>query len=701
MGTRFTALVGSVLLLAIVLPASEAEATPASAGSPVEPAVVAPTPSPGFIPAASHPCLSGKRRSLEGLAMQFQGSSVPLAGPPDPPTDYDAEHYDIQLAVDFDLESITGEVSITARSLVPKLTRLIVDLSSAMNVASITREGVSLSFEHAGDRLFIDLDRPFATDELLDVLISYSGHPVPGGLMGFSFSMHQGNPIASTVSQPWGAPTWWPCKETPEDKATARIGLTAPASMVAASNGVLTAVEDHGETKTWWWETTYPIATYLVCAAITNYERFTDVYVPEEGGTMALEYFVYPEHYEAAVATWDIVVDQLMYYRTVFGEYPFIDEKYGMAEIAFGGAMEHQTLTSIGPCCIEAEMVIAHELAHQWWGDKVTCATWHDLWLNEGFARYAEALLWGELNPDGGYQQYMEWLDWVEPGGFPGSVYQYDLSDPGNLFSPTVYDKGAWVLHMLRWVLGEEDFFAGLLAWGEAYAYGSGTTEDLEAVLETQSGTTLDWFFDQWVYGEKRPEYEYAWAPDTPEEGQALVQIAQVQDNAPAFKMPIPLVIATPTGFEHFTVWDSLRMQTFILDVQAPQSDLAFDPDNWLLDYHRETVVSVDGDVALDSPRPPRAGIERVYPVPFRSAVTITLGAPTVPGFDSRPVTLAVYDVAGRLVRTLMREDSVTGTRAVLWDGRTNTGYQAPSGSYFVRLSGLGVREVQRIVRAR
>lgn len=701
MSRLVSALATSALLAAGTIADERPHARRALSPSSWQPVLAAPGPSPNFTPADSHPCLIGKRRCAEALNLRLETTGRRRVGPPVPPTDYDAEHYDLRLNVDFDREWIGGAVFIRARSLVPELTRLTVDLADNMTVSAITRSDIPLSYQHVGDRLSIDLDRPFASNERLEVQIVYDGHPAPGGLMGFSFDTHGGSPIASTVSQPWAAPTWWPCKETPADKATAAIAVTVPSPLVAASNGMLIGLEDHGTTRTWRWETSYPIATYLICAAITDYARFSDIYIPEGGGTMGLEYFVYPEHYDAAVAAWGVVVDQLEYYRTVYGEYPFVDEKYGMAEIAFDGAMEHQTLTGIGPSCVEAEMIIAHELAHQWWGDMVTCATWHDLWLNEGFARYSEALWWGELNPSGGYQQYMGWLDWVEPGGFPGSVYQYDLTDPGQLFSPTVYDKGAWVVHMLRWVLGDERFFAGLLAWREAYAYDSGTTEDLEAILEAQGGMMLDWFFDQWVYGEKRPEYEYSWTPDTPEPGQLLVQIAQVQNNAPPFKMPIPLAVVTPTGLDQFTVWDSLRAQTFVLDVQAPQIGFMFDPDNWVLDYHRETTVSVDGGVAINPSDPPGPRIERVHPVPFNTSLTITLGPPPRVEPNPDPVTLTVYDQTGRPVQTLMHENRLNSTRTVLWDGRMAAGRLAPSGVYFLRLAAPGWSQVRRIVRIR
>jgi aminopeptidase N len=639
-----------------------------------------------------HSCLAAKRDRLTRIRALDDG-------PPVPPTDYDALHYAINLDVDFDHEAIVGEVSITARSLTSDLGQLIVDLHDSMVVDEVTRAGISLTYQHADDRLTIDLDRTFQSGELLTVRISYGGNPIPGGFLGpgFGFYSHDSSPVACTFSQPWFAPTWWPCKETPADKATASIAITVPAELVAASNGTLVEVQDDGATKTWCWQTSYPIATYLVSVAIADYQHFSDVYEPEGGDTMPIDYFVYPEHYDEALAAWDVVVDQLEFFGSIFGEYPFMQEKYGMAEVPWDGAMEHQTLTSLGASCIESEMVIAHELAHQWWGDLVTCATWHDMWLNEGFATYAEALLWGEMHPDGGYQQYMQWIDWVEPGGFPGSVYVYDLDDPGNIFSLTVYHKGAWVLHMLRGVVGDDDFFAGIDAWRETHGYGSASTEDFEAVMESSTGISLDWFFDEWVYGEHRPEYEYSWLPDFPQPGQITLRVEQVQCDAPPFKMPIQIAVHTNLGAERFSAWDSLAVQSFVFDVAGTPLNVVFDPENWVLDWHRESEVGVTPSSRSQT----GPSIGRIYPNPFQSSVAIPYRLAQPSNSAQNRATLAVYDLAGRLVRTVFDGRLPGEDRLVIWDGRLDSGQVAPSGIYFVRLETAAGVDTRKIVHTR
>ncbi len=632
-------------------------------------------------------CRSAKQARFSGPA--------PVQGPPDPPTDFDVSHYDIAIAVDFDAQILTGAVEITAVSLVAELAQLLVDLQEDMSCSSITCEGVPLSFVHEGDRLQIALDRPYGLGEQLTVRVAYSGHPVQAGLVSFSFDTHGGYPIASSLSEPWFARNWWPCKETPTDKATADISFTVPSEMIAATNGTLFESIENGETTTYRWTCTYPIATYLISAAITNYATFSDVYITASGDAVPVDHYVYPEHLETAQASFPIVIEQMDYFRTVYGAYPFAEEKYGMAEFPWGGAMEHQTLTSMGECCLDYPPIIAHELAHQWWGDMVTCGTWHDIWLNEGFATYSEALWYGSLDPPDGYGAYMAFLN--DDGGFPGPIYRYDLSDPWDLFSYVVYDKGAWVLHMLRGVVGDEVFFDGLISYRTAFEYSSAITEDLENVFEAESGMTLDWFFDEWIYGENRPDYEYSWSANMPDPGSFTLTVTQVQQNAPPFKMPIQIDVETASGTERFTVWDSLESQQFVLQVSDEPTGVRFDPDDWILDWHREVSSGVVGPEA--SAPAARLMFTDVRPQPASSGVTLTFRLPGAgPG---RWVDVGVYDVSGRRLSTLLSEDLTPGEHTLLWDGKTDAGNRAAAGIYFARLVSGGLSDVQRVVMVR
>jgi hypothetical protein len=246
---------------------------------------------------------------------------------------------------------------------------------------------------------------------------------------------------------------------------------------------------------------------------------------------------------------------------------------------------------------------------------------------------------------------------------------------------------------MLRGVLGETDFFEGLMAYREASAFGSATTEDFEAVMEAQSGMTLDWFFDEWVYGVNRPDYAYVWEADTPQPGQLTLVIEQVQTNAPPFKMPVQVDVVSDAGTQRFTVLDSLETQSFVLDVVGNPTSVIFDPDDWILDFHREGIVGV-----ADGAPPARPSLGLIWPQPFVASVTIPVHAPPVSG--GRGISLSVFDVTGRLVRTLLGGSEIVPDR-VIWDGRRGDGIDVGPGVYFVRLDAAGSSDVRRIVRVR
>jgi aminopeptidase N len=319
-----------------------------------------------------------------------------------------------------------------------------------------------------------------------------------------------------TLSQPYGAPAWWPCKDIPDDKAdSVFLNITVSNNLVVASNGLLMGITPQsGSRHTYHWEHHYPISTYLVSLAITDYAEFSNWYVSASGDSMELTYYVYPEQLAEAQEDFSVTPDMVAAFAVLFGEYPFINEKYGMASFPWGGAMEHQTMTSYGAGLItgthQFDWLNAHELAHMWFGDCITMKYWSHIWMNEGFASYAEAL-WAESR--GGWPAYHNYLLSQDPGFFQGSLWVEDSLNVGALFSGTVYDKGSWTLHMLRGVLGDAVFFDALhtYATDPDFYYGNARTEDFQAVCEAVSGTNLDWFFQEWVYRAGRPNYIYSW----------------------------------------------------------------------------------------------------------------------------------------------------------------------------------------------
>ena len=310
------------------------------------------------------------------------------------------------------------------------------------------------------------------------------------------------------------------------------MNLTIPSALKGVSNGLLIATIDNGNgTKTWQWRSSYPISTYLVSVAISNYVTWTDFYVPVTGGpAMPVQHWVYPEHEIAARQDFSVTVPQLEFFSNLFGEYPFVTEKYGHAIFASGGAMEHQTVTSYDFNLIRGDnrydWIVAHEMGHQWFGDSVGPAIWNEIWLNEGFASYTEALWQEHLFGAPALRSYMASLD-TRP--FCGPVY----APTCGLFSDTVYNKGAWVLHMLRGVMGDADFFDGMRDYVAAFEGGSATTNGFRAIMETASGQSLTTFFNNWVFSTGNPTYQWGWSTaQTPAGWIAYVHVQQTQAGA-------------------------------------------------------------------------------------------------------------------------------------------------------------------------
>jgi len=430
--------------------------------------------------------------------------------------DFDVNYYQINLNIDPTAEIISGNVTTKATSNISGLSEITLDFFDNMNVDSVVSEGDTLNFTHSDNKLVITLAGVYDPGASFSVTVYYSGHPLTaGGFKSFDFGQHQGFPMISALSQPFGSPAWWPCKDDPNDKAdSVDIIITVPDTFVVASNGKLISETVNADsTKTFFWAERYPISNYLVSLAITNYEVFSDYYKYSDTDSMEVVYYVYPEHLAEAEEDFNITVDAIQYFSSIIGEYPFIDEKYGMAEFTWGGAMEHQTCTSYGQGLISGnhryDSYLVHELAHQWFGDLVTMKRWSHIWLNEGFASYSEALWFGHV---GGEQAYFDYMNEFDQGLFPTSVFVYDSTNIGELFSRTVYDKGAWVLHMLRHVMGDSAFFDALINYKDVFAFGTATTEDFRDVCEVEYGHDLNWFFDQWVYGRYRPSYEFVWS---------------------------------------------------------------------------------------------------------------------------------------------------------------------------------------------
>ncbi len=502
---------------------------------------------------------------------------------------YDARFYDIDVTLTPSTSTVSGIVGMRAEVVNGPLLQLDLDLKANIIVDAVEANGLPTTFSRAGDVLTVNLERPYLNGEQPLVSVIYHGTPT-GGYFGFSTS--GGQPLIWSLSEPFGARTWWPCKDYPDDKAdSVDIRITVPAGLRTASNGTRVLDTDNGSVAVTQWEERYPIATYLVSLASHPYTTYSDWYHHAPGDSMEIQFYVVPASAAAAAPENAKVTTMLAAFKPLFGEYPFLNEKYGHAEFPFGGGMEHQTCSSLG---VYIEFVTAHELAHQWWGDMITCATFHHIWLNEGFATYSEAL-WAETQ--GGAAAYLADINQNRFFG-AGSVYVPDVNDEARIFSFNLtYNKASWVLHMLRHVLGDSVFFASLAEYRNQYAYRSATTENFRDVCEQVSGKELDAFFQQWIYGEYYPAYRYTWTSTPAGGGGHDVTLTLEQSQTwQLFTMPVDVTVTTTAGPVTFVVQDSLASQQFVLHVNDPPTDVEIDRDGWIL----KTVENPVTDPQLD-----------------------------------------------------------------------------------------------------
>ncbi|MDQ6763373.1 MAG: peptidase M1, partial [Bacteroidota bacterium] len=325
-------------------------------------------------------------KSVDNIALAEGNaySRLSLANATSASTNFDIKYYRCEWAIDPSTRYISGKI--TSYFIITSNTdNISFDLMDDLIVDSIKQRNNLLSFNHANNTLTINFGSLKNAGLLDSVSVFYQGIPPNTGFGSFVVTTHAGVPVIWTLSEPYGSRDWWPCKNGLDDKTDSiDVFITNPSEYTAASNGLRQSITINGANKTTHWKHRYPIATYLVCMAVTNYAEFNSSVVI--GNTdLPMQTFCYPENLFLFQANTPLVLEAMQYYSHLFGDYPFIKEKYGHVQFGFGGGQEHQTSTFI---VTPDEILMAHELGHQWFGDKITCGSWRDIWLNEGFATH-------------------------------------------------------------------------------------------------------------------------------------------------------------------------------------------------------------------------------------------------------------------------------------------------------------------------
>jgi aminopeptidase N len=606
---------------------------------------------------------------------------------------YDVLHIDLDLDIDFDTETIAATSTLSVSIEADGLASLTVDLHDALTVDAVTVDGGPVSFARVGHTVEVDLGSPQALGTELDVAVTYHGEPVETGNKGFKFRTRFGEPVAYTLSTPFSNPkettipvsrTWRACKDDLTDKSTIAVHITTATGLEATANGVLTGTVDHGDgTTTHSFLHAHPIAPYLVTLAVSEYVVMEDTYV-YPGGSMPMRHLGFPDHETLIQTDWagaDLWMGTL---AGLYGEYPFVDETYGMYESLPGPAIEHQTCVTIPANIVtgteEFEWILVHELGHMWWGDHVTVSDWDHVWISEGFASYTEALYYEATLGGTALRDYMANLD---DGPYPGTVVP-----PSFVWDAIVYDKGAWVAHMLRWIIGDAAYFTFLQDFLATHGGGNASTADLVAAAEAVHGEALDWFFDPWLYEEGRPTYEYtlegASIPGPDGELAVSFDLEQVQSlDYPTYTMPILVRVTTTEGTVDEVIVNDARETHHEIPFTGSFVSIEFDPDGWILADFVEGTVGVPPASATA----PLLGPATPNPVRGSTSLAFSLQRPG-------RAALRVFDVNGRHVATLHQGRLEAGRHIATWDGTDTAGRRVAPGRYFVRLvSADGVEE--------
>lgn len=575
-----------------------------------------------------------------------QAAQKRLAFNPNPNTlNYDVTHHKLELTVNPANYEISGTVT---TKFVPtqNLQTIVFDLSHQLTVSLVTQGTQALVFTQANNELIIQLAQTVNTGAVGEVKITYAGMP-PTANEAFTQSSHSGTPIIWTLSEPFGARDWWPCKQSLNDKINAiDIYLRTPAAMVAVANGLeQSQIMNNDGTKTTHFRHNYPIPAYLVAIAVTNYQIFNQT-AGTAPNTFPVVNYLYPETYTTAVSQLAVTLPIMTLFEEKFGAYPFSNEKYGHAQFGWGGGMEHTTVSFMGGF---SRGLIAHELAHHWFGNKVTCGSWKDIWINEGFAEYMSGLVVEGLD---GTNQFVSWKsDKINnitsaPGG---NVYLTDAQalDSDRIFSGRLtYNKGAMVVHMLRYVLGDQQFYQGMRNFlnDPVISYKYGVTSQVKQHLETVSGKNLTEFFNDWIYGEGYPSYQVT--AEVISTTQTKIILSQTQSHASVsfFEMPVTLkLIGANNQSETVVVQHTQNNQEFLIDTNVGMiENIQVNPFQDIISTNNTVILTVNKDELTND--------LKVVPNPVTSTFEVIIPKNTL------VKSMMLYDVNGKLIDSRVTE---------------------------------------------
>lgn len=593
---------------------------------------------------------------------------------------YDVHFYALNLAMTNTSTDLAGYGEMQAKSLLA-LDTLVYELFSTLTIDSVAVNGVSTPFSHLNSVVKVEVNFPAQTE--FTVRTYYHGtppdaqtNPLGGAGMTYDTSPSWGNEVVWSLSQPFSAYEWWPCKQSLTDKAdSCSVQLTVPASCMAGSNGILENTVDLGNgKKRFEWKHRHPIDYYLISVAIAEYVEYTIFANPVNApAPILIQNFIYnnPQTLPNFQADIDETADFIELFYSLYGPYPFENEKYGHCMAPISGGMEHQTMTTQG---FFERSLTAHELGHQWWGDHVTCAAWSDIWLNEGFASYSEYLMMENLYPGDEITKMADVHDNVmsQPGG---SVWVLDSLDEARIFSGRLsYDKGSAIVHTLRFLVNNDSlFFAALRHFLNEYASSTAYGVDFRDDFSAQTGLDLSAYFDQWYFGEGFPTYSVEWEQNGNDAKVIIKHSASRPNITPTFTNPIELTFDRPSSTDTTIRFDiSTNSDTFLIaGIGTINNTITIDPKNWIV--NRNGTIAMIQPSAIKTQQDPSFDL---YPNPFEDRLMVKN--------LSQSGRYEVYDRSGKI----LERGLVSPGQWIMLNGLN-------PGNYLIRIF-IGSREIRK-----
>jgi len=511
---------------------------------------------------------------------------------------YDVLHYLIDLDLPMTSRYLEGAVTISARSNQDNLTMVDLHLLG-LNVDSVKVNGVAATYNHTGETLYVNLPQPFNLNDSFDIQVGYSGTAT--GNLGFLWSSTFYN-TAHTLGCPSSTRRWLPCWDQLWDKADYGVEfyITVPEEYTVCATGAYLGKQVIGGYATYHWKHSYPIAPYLIHFASSVYVTLNDWYHASPTDSIEILYFLWPSDTTHATNAFSLMTDMMYFYDSLYGDYPF--ERYGMDVIwnYYYGGMEHQTLATIDRSWLIGYppdyFGMAHELSHMWWGDMVTCFGWENVWLNEGFATYSDALYLGRIQ---GHQAFVDTMI------LRRNVYfAHEIANPHSMYDPPVgllftwshtYYKASWVLHMIRYLCGGDATWLNFMAtYRDSFAYGNASSDDINNLMNQLLVGNYDWFVDEWVYGMGFPRYEVLWSKvhEAPN-WRLIIDITQVQTiGPPVFHVPLPIGVEHAGGDTVLTM--AINASPWHFECLLPFEPMAItvDPETWIIQQNTVTGVN-------------------------------------------------------------------------------------------------------------